>query len=118
MALGIGALAAAGVGVLTVSLLGGNGQERICDRVVSPADGPRAVQRLVRSLRPGQTGCLAAGTYEEDVTIRRGGSGEDGRVTLRSKPGARAVLVGRLVVADSANDASSTAAPRRCRARP
>jgi Right handed beta helix region len=60
------------------------------------------VQALVDSLRPGQTGCLLAGTYREDVSIRRGGS--PGRsVTLAGAPGVRAVLIGTLWVAGSAD---------------
>jgi parallel beta-helix repeat protein len=67
-----------------------------CDKVAEPAAG--AVQRLVDSLTPGQNGCLRAGRYDGHVTIRRAGTGEDARVTLRSYPGERAELVGRLTV--------------------
>jgi hypothetical protein len=62
----------------------------------------RTVRHLVRSLRPGQTGCLMGGTFREDVTIYRGGRRGD-PITLRSMPGNRATLRGRLVVDDSAN---------------
>jgi nitrous oxidase accessory protein NosD len=66
-----------------------------CDRLASP--GQRAVQRLVDSLRPGQVGCLRQGTYRGPVTISR--SGEPGRpITLKPRPGARARLVGPLMV--------------------
>jgi hypothetical protein len=78
-----------------------------CDRVASPAgsDGApgteerplRTVQRLVESVGPGRTGCLRAGVYLEDVRFRRGGL--PGRpLELRSFPGERALLVGRLWV--------------------
>jgi nitrous oxidase accessory protein NosD len=67
----------------------------VCDRLASP--GQRAVQRLVDSLRPGQVGCLRQGTYRGPVTIRR--SGTPGRpITLQPRPGARARLVGSLMV--------------------
>ena len=53
----------------------------------------RSVQRLADSLTPGQTGCLRGGTYSEDqVTLSIPGT------TLRSYPGERAGLVGRLRV--------------------
>jgi hypothetical protein len=69
---------------------------RVCDRVASP--GARAVQRLANSLDPGEVGCLNGGTYRGTVTIRN--SGEPGRpITLQSRPGESARLVGRLVVA-------------------
>ncbi len=54
------------------------------------------------SLQPGQTGCLRAGLYEQDVAIERGGSAGS-PVTLSSYPGERATLRGRLRVKDSAN---------------
>jgi parallel beta-helix repeat protein len=75
---------------------------RTCTRVVHPQASARrygrggVVQRLVNSLRRGQVGCLAGGTYEEEVTLRRGG------ITLRSKPGETARIVGRLVLARGA----------------
>jgi parallel beta-helix repeat protein len=52
--------------------------------------GGRAVERFVNSLRPGQTGCLRRGTYLGDVAIWRSG------VTLRSRPGEAARVVGRV----------------------
>ncbi len=58
----------------------------------------RTVQRLVDRLRPGQTGCVRGGTYQESVTISQGGSGARSRVTLESYPGERATLVGRLYI--------------------
>ena len=66
------------------------------------SDGTGSVQTLVDSLRPGQTGCLLAGTYRENISIHHGGS--KGRpVTLAGSPGGRAVLVGTLWVANGAN---------------
>jgi parallel beta-helix repeat protein len=62
----------------------------------------RSVQALVDSLRPGQTGCLLAGTYTEDVSIRRGGT--RGRpVTLAGAPGGLAVVRGTFWVANGAD---------------
>ena len=72
-----------------------------CDRVASP--GPGAAQRLIESVAPGEVGCLREGRYSENVTIRRGGSSDSSRVTIRSYPGERAELFGRLAVNDSAN---------------
>lgn len=63
----------------------------------------RSVERLVRSLRAGQTGCLLGGTFQEDLVIRRGG--RPGKpITLRSAPGRRATLVGVLYVSADADD--------------
>jgi Right handed beta helix region len=57
----------------------------------------RSVQRLVRSLHAGQTGCLESGTYYGDVKFVRGG--KSGRpLTLRAAPGANANVVGHLYV--------------------
>jgi parallel beta-helix repeat protein len=60
-------------------------------------------QRLALSLGPGEVGCLRQGTYQENVTIARGGSGDDARAVFRSWPGERAKISGRLWVTDSAN---------------
>jgi parallel beta-helix repeat protein len=74
-----------------------------CDRVASPSgspegdgspgdpvDGPRS---LVRLLRPGDTGCLRAGTYLEPELIV-----ERERIKLRSAPRERATWRGRIVL--------------------
>ena len=73
-----------------------------CAKVASPdgndsapgtAGRPYATaQRLVDALTPGETGCLRAGTYREDVTLATRGTG------LTSYPGGQATLVGRLRV--------------------
>ena len=84
----------------------------VCDRVASPrgsdanrgtATRPyRTAAKLANSLRPGQTGCLRTGVYRGRVKIRRGGrSGAPTRI--RSHPGERATVRGRLHVANSAN---------------
>jgi len=62
----------------------------------------RTVRRLLRALRPGSIGCLRAGVYAEDVTIRRGGRPRD-PLTLRSFPGERATIRGRLYLARGAS---------------
>ena len=72
-----------------------------CDKVAEPGAG--AAQRLVDSLSPGQAGCLHGGRYDGHVSIRRGGSGDASRITLRSFPGERAEIVGRLTVPGGAN---------------
>ncbi len=71
----------------------------LCSKV---AVAGASVQQLVDSLLPGETGCLRAGGYSQSVTITRGGVA--GRpVTLRSYPGDKATLTGRLVVKKGAD---------------
>jgi parallel beta-helix repeat protein len=84
-----------------------------CDRVVAPGGsdaGPgtnerplRTVERLARSLRPGETGCVLRGTYAEDVTIERGGR-PGAPIRIRGVPARGATLRGILYVAHSASD--------------
>ena len=84
-----------------------------CDRVASPlgsnsdpgtvADPFLTVDKLLTSLRSGQTGCLRAGVYQRDVEVRRGGSFSS-PITLTSYPGERATLLGRLYVNDHASN--------------
>jgi parallel beta-helix repeat protein len=77
-----------------------------CEEIVSPATNasrsrhgrPGVVQRLVNSLRAGQTGCLRGGVYVEDLTVRRS------RIGLRSYPGEHARLIGRLWFPRTAHD--------------
>jgi Right handed beta helix region len=57
----------------------------------------RTVQRLVRALRPGQTGCLMRGTYHGSVYI------ENDRIELASVARSRARLRGHIWIKDSAN---------------
>ena len=83
-----------------------------CTRVAAPhgsdgAAGTEAApfataQHLVDSLRPGETGCLRSGTYNEDVKVSKGGSAS-ARVTLRSYPGERATVKGRFWIAEGAD---------------
>ena len=77
----------------------GSGSDAASGSLSSPY---RTAQKLVDSLSPGQTGCLRAGLYTQNVTISRGGSAGS-PVTLSSHPGERATLRGRLRVQDSAN---------------
>ena len=90
------------------------GADSICTKVAAPGgsdsaagteDEPFAtVDELVEDLGPGDIACLRAGTYQEqNVTINSGGSGEDSRAVLRSYPGERAKIAGRLYVTDNAN---------------
>jgi parallel beta-helix repeat protein len=84
-----------------------------CDRYASPTgdDGAsgaaaaplRTVSKLVGGLTAGQTGCLLPGTYTEDVKVESGGA-PGAPITLAAGPQGGATLVGRLWVADSAND--------------
>jgi hypothetical protein len=62
----------------------------VCTEVAGPRE---TVQDLVDALAPGQTGCLRAGTYEQDeLTLATPG------IRLTSFPGERAQLVGRIRV--------------------
>jgi len=63
----------------------------------------RTAAKLVSSLAAGETGCLLAGIYVEDLSIRTGGA-SGAPITMTSGPGVRATLRGRLWIADSAND--------------
>jgi hypothetical protein len=85
----------------------GKQAKRTCQRFASPhgsdstgagtrAKPFRSIMRLDRSLRPGQTGCLRAGTYGSIHTLillRK--SGRHGhRITIRSFPGETALVRG------------------------
>ncbi len=84
-----------------------------CEKVASPlgsdaysgsADQPYATfEHLANSLKPGQTGCLRAGIYQGDARITRGGNGP-APTTVTSYPGERATVLGRIHVADQANN--------------
>ena len=69
-----------------------------CDKFASPR-GSNVVAKLANSLRPGQTGCLRAGVYRGRIKIRKGGRA-GAPTTIRSAPGARATVRGRLWVAE------------------
>jgi Right handed beta helix region len=58
----------------------------------------RSVQKLVDSLSAGQTGCLRAGHYQEDVKVSRPG------ITLTRYGAERVTVRGRLWVAQGADD--------------
>lgn len=63
----------------------------------------RTVAHLLIKLRPGQTGCLRAGTFAENVAI--GGGGSPGNpLILTSAPGERSTILGTLTIRSSAND--------------
>jgi parallel beta-helix repeat protein len=63
----------------------------------------RTAQRLVDSLKPGQTGCLRSGTYTEaDDTLTISGGGSFGRrVVIRSAPGERTTFLGRVYITEA-----------------
>jgi hypothetical protein len=88
-----------------------------CDRFAAPWGNDssrgtkkrpfRTAQRLANSLRPGKTGCLRGGVYDEAedgfvLRLDRGGS-ERRRLTIRSFQGERAKLVGIVYIASGAN---------------
>ena len=72
------------------------------DAATGTLDAPwKTLARLVDALGPGVVGCLRTGTYAADVYAGRGGSAGAPAV-IRSFPGERAKLAGRLLVADTA----------------
>jgi hypothetical protein len=92
---------------------GVNTSRLACDKVASPLGSnsnpgtttkPYAtVEKLANVLRSGQTGCLRAGVYQRDVKITKGGT-PGAPTTITSFPGERATVIGRLHVADEANN--------------
>jgi arylsulfatase A-like enzyme len=78
-----------------------------CSRVVATSgsdlnDGSsatpwRTVQKLADNLGPGETGCIRAGTYKENVTLSQGGTALQ-RTVIRSYPGEVATIEGALHV--------------------
>ena len=96
-AYGLGALAIGGVVAGVLATRGSQPRARgaaasACTSTVAPSPHRRVVQRLLDSLEPGQTGCLAAGVYREDLKVSRSG------IVLRSASAQRARIVGRLWV--------------------
>jgi parallel beta-helix repeat protein len=83
-----------------------------CDKLSSPqgsdtgtgaATSPfRSAQKLADSLAPGQVGCLRAGTYEGGLRVNHGGAAGS-PIVLRSYPGERALITGRLYVPRGSN---------------
>jgi hypothetical protein len=87
------------VGAIFMTLLAGAlpgaAEPQGCTAVALPLPG--AAQTMVSGLRPGQTGCLAAGVHAGGITVRQAD------ITLREVPGQDAVVVGQLVIADGAD---------------
>lgn len=83
-----------------------------CDKLSSPqgsdtqsgaATAPfRTAQKLAESLAPGQVGCLRAGTYDGGLRFNHGGAA-GAPILLRSYPGERALITGRLYVPRGSN---------------
>jgi hypothetical protein len=88
-----------------------------CDRFAAPWGNDRSrgtkkrpfrtAQRLAGSLRPGKTGCLRGGVYDETdegYVLRLDHGGAEGRrLTIRSFPGERPKLVGIVYIASRAD---------------
>lgn len=102
------ALALAGFGAtLTSSPARADSVPASCDKVASPggsdsgSGSPAAplanAQELVDALAPGQVGCLRAGTYSGGLRVGHGGTAA-APIVLRSYPGERALITGRLYV--------------------
>ena len=87
-------------------------QAAACNRVAAPggSDGaagtvgaPYATfKKLAHSLSPGQTGCLLAGTYRENVEVNANGA-PGAPITVQSYPGERATYLGRLTTDKSSS---------------
>ena len=107
------AAAAAGAASIAVVAVTASSPAAVsCDRAAAPSGSDSAAgsvaspyrtpQKLADSLAPGQTGCLRAGLYEQDVKVGKGGA-SGAPVTITSYPGERATLRGRLRVTDVAD---------------
>ncbi|HEY7933344.1 MAG TPA: right-handed parallel beta-helix repeat-containing protein, partial [Solirubrobacteraceae bacterium] len=68
----------------------------------SPAAPLRTAQALADALTPGQVGCLRAGIYERGLRLNHGGTSV-APLVLRSYPGERAQITGRLYVPPGSN---------------
>jgi len=76
------------------------------DRARGAKSSPfRSAQKLVDSLRPGQTGCLRAGKYidGDKVLLFKNSGTAKARITLRSYPGERATIGAQVKVPDGVN---------------
>jgi parallel beta-helix repeat protein len=83
-----------------------------CDKVASPQGSDagtgssaapfRTAQELVNALSPGQVGCLAGGTYAGGLSVEHGGT-STAPIVLRSVPGERALITGRVYVQRGSN---------------
>ncbi|HZO60953.1 MAG TPA: right-handed parallel beta-helix repeat-containing protein [Solirubrobacterales bacterium] len=102
-----------GVAAMAAAALGGvPATAAACNKVASPqgsdaypgttASPYATVEHLANSLSPGQTGCVRAGVYQNDVRIERGGTGS-APTAITSYPGERATILGRLEITDDAN---------------
>ena len=92
-------VAAAAITIPAVAIVRNEPSRAACDKVASPRG---SVGKLANSLRPGQTLCLRAGLYRHNVKVKRGGR-PGAPTTIRSFPGERATVRGRLYVTNSAN---------------
>ena len=74
------------------------------DSAAGTAGAPlRSAQALADSLSPGQVGCLRGGTYAGGLRVNRGGTAT-APLVLRSAPGERALITGRIVVPEGSDD--------------
>jgi len=112
---GLAGIAATAIAVLGVA--SPSAYASTCTRYADPhgrdssrgtrSDPFRTAQRLADSLRPGQTGCLRRGTYDDTddgYVLRIDHGGEAGKpIMIRSFPGERARLVGTTSVVNGSN---------------
>jgi parallel beta-helix repeat protein len=87
---------------------------KVCDRFASPTGKDRwagtrtrpfiSIPRLAASLRPGEVGCLLRGTYRQDQIIIRRGGVPGKPIVIRSAPGTRPIVRGRLTIAATVSD--------------
>jgi parallel beta-helix repeat protein len=84
----------------------------ICNKLASPQGSDsgtgataapfRTAQKLADALSPGQVGCLQAGTYAGGLRVDHGGTSA-APIVLRSYPGERALITGRVYVPQGSN---------------
>lgn len=74
------------------------------DLALGTAASPlRTVQVLATRVLPGKTGCVMSGVYDEAVTVRRGGTADTSRLTIRALTPGTATIRGQLRVMDGAS---------------
>jgi parallel beta-helix repeat protein len=95
VALAVAGPSPAGAAVTCDRVAATSGSDSAAGTVAAPY---RTAQKLVDSLSAGQTGCLRAGTFTQDVKFSHGGA-SGAPLTLTSFPGERALLVGRMWIA-------------------
>jgi len=85
------------------------GAASVCDKTTSSN-----AQRLVDSLRPGQTGCLRGGVYTEGdkvLLLKDGGTSDKKRIVVQNYPGEKATIRAQVKVNPGADYVTFRSAP-------